>query len=362
MKFWLTAITLSALLIPAMGIGPTDTIAPAFSQSVGDAEGSSPAAKKVYDQALAQQRAGNIKEAIQLYSEAIVLNPRLLGAYNNRALAYKTLGKLDKALQDFNEIIEINPNLALAYNNRANTYDDMDQAEKAMSDYTRALSIDPKDEQIYLDRAIAYKKQGKYKEAIADYSKAIELKPTFERAYGSRAMLYQHEGQMDKAIADYTKAIALNPDNPSLYMNRGEAQLLMFKGKDTAEDAKQFLSHAGWGGKQAPYMVLAGYLGYRMINDDAEAFKLLEQASKKCDQTYWSYLVILCLRKEITETQLLRAANNPEKATVVKAYLGWNYLVDNKNKEAKENLTWVKDNADKNTYEYRMAVIGLKRL
>ena len=52
----------------------------------------------------------------------IELNPRHVGAYNNRGAAFHMQGKHDKAIKDFTTAIDLEPNFSLAYNNRGAAY------------------------------------------------------------------------------------------------------------------------------------------------------------------------------------------------------------------------------------------------
>ena len=66
---------------------------------------------------------GEADKAIAAYSKSIEINPKMLGASNNRALIYQERGELDAALADFNQALAVFPNSALVLTNRGVIYE-----------------------------------------------------------------------------------------------------------------------------------------------------------------------------------------------------------------------------------------------
>lgn len=73
------------------------------------------------------------KEAIQLYSEALEVDPKSHTVYSNRSLAYSNLSEFDKALSDADRCIDISPNFARGYLRRAVACNGLGEHEKAMA-------------------------------------------------------------------------------------------------------------------------------------------------------------------------------------------------------------------------------------
>ena len=53
---------------------------------------------------------GDYQGALAAYSQAIVLNPNYVEAYNRRGIARRALGDNKGALADYNAALRINPN------------------------------------------------------------------------------------------------------------------------------------------------------------------------------------------------------------------------------------------------------------
>ena len=149
---------------------------------------------------------GEHDKAVERFSKAIALNPRIAAAYYNRGLAYANKREYDRAIQDYDRAIELDPDYAAAYNNRGS----------------------------------AYGSKGNPDRAIQDYDRAIELNPGYTNAYNNRGSAYWHKGDYHRAIQDYDRAIELDPDNALAYYNRGVSQLCL----EEWEKAESDLSHA----------------------------------------------------------------------------------------------------------------------
>ena len=171
------------------------------------------------------QNEQNYLKAIEHYSKAIKLNPRLSGVYNNRGNIYSSNGEFDRAIKDYNKAIELNPEFAEIYNNRGAAYDSNGELDHAIADYDKAIELNPKYAEIYNNRGATYSRKGEFDHAIADYDKAIELNPKYADAYNNRGAAYSSNGEFDRAIKDYDKAIELNPEYVKAYYNRGMSWL-----------------------------------------------------------------------------------------------------------------------------------------
>jgi tetratricopeptide (TPR) repeat protein len=86
--------------------------------------------------------AGNCKEAIAGYTQALALNPAYAEAYNNRAYTYMRMQNYAPALQDLDQALRIRPDYMHARMNRGdihNYYYEQD-LRKAIEDYDHILA------------------------------------------------------------------------------------------------------------------------------------------------------------------------------------------------------------------------------
>lgn len=176
-----------------------------------------------YDKGVAFQQSNNHRDAIEAYTKAIELRPKLPAAYSNRGVAYAILGNYQQAINDFDKAIELYPKYEEAYYNRGLTYISLGNQQQAINDYSIAIKLNSKYAKAYVNRGIAYGDLGKQQKAISDYNKAIKLNPNDAKSYFSRGLAYSKSENQRQAINDYDKAIKLNPKDAAAYYYRGLA-------------------------------------------------------------------------------------------------------------------------------------------
>jgi tetratricopeptide (TPR) repeat protein len=128
-------------------------------------------------EALENQKAGRLKEAVEIYTEVIAKNPTSAEAYNWRGMANEDLGQLDQALADFNKAIEISPDYADAYNNRGEIYRKKNTIPQAFADYRKAAELDKKFAEAHFNMGLMNEIQKKDALAIREYENYLRLKP-----------------------------------------------------------------------------------------------------------------------------------------------------------------------------------------
>ncbi|MGC9129293.1 MAG: AAA family ATPase [Candidatus Micrarchaeia archaeon] len=72
-------------------------------------ENINPLAKELYQKAGEQFEANKFEEAIELYTQAIKINPKYSSAYFNRALSYAILNRYDEAVRDIDYVMRLEP-------------------------------------------------------------------------------------------------------------------------------------------------------------------------------------------------------------------------------------------------------------
>ena len=147
-------------------------------------------------------------KAINDYSKLIELEPLEANPYRMRGMAYLRKQKggwikaeidslrsyvskqglsrsgelLEKAIEDFSQAIELDPKLASAYSYRAETYRLMGMAKEALHDSNVAINLGGDSLSIasaHATRAKIYGQQGQRELSEAEFNRAAELNPRF---------------------------------------------------------------------------------------------------------------------------------------------------------------------------------------
>src|SRR5205085_536207 len=124
----------------------------------------------------------------------------------NRGLDRLKAGNWKEALADFDQAIRLRPDVSIGYRFRA-------YAHAAAADFTRAIQMDPEGAAGYLTwRGDLLLELEQGERAVADYTAALEKEPDNAAVYNARARAYWSLRRLDEAITDFTRALELDPD------------------------------------------------------------------------------------------------------------------------------------------------------
>jgi tetratricopeptide (TPR) repeat protein len=127
------------------------------------------------------------EEALAAYEQAIVLNPRLDGAYAGKAYALYHLKKMDDALDTVDKALVIYPLSARILRSKALILKDQPgKAGLALETVNRAINLQPEMARSYRVRGEVFIKLGRFQLALEDFTKACHMgiKESCERAKG----------------------------------------------------------------------------------------------------------------------------------------------------------------------------------
>jgi serine/threonine protein kinase/Flp pilus assembly protein TadD len=164
-----------------------------------------PAAGDPYAQGEALSKSGAYSDAVQYFSQAIAAKPEYR-SYFGRAGAYQHLEMLPQAIDDYSQAIVLNPKSAMAYHERAVCLARMKDDARAFDDYNRALALAPAYPLSLNGRGMIYLHRRDYDKAIADFSAAIRSNPNLVQAYENRAAAKMKLGDIGGADADRNEA------------------------------------------------------------------------------------------------------------------------------------------------------------
>jgi superkiller protein 3 len=128
------------------------------------------------------RRLGRLPEAIQAYDRALEIEPRLVGARNNRGYALLVSGRLTEAEADFRRTLEMEPMFSMAHSNMGLLYlmrGDLPAAEAALRE---ALRISPRDPETFARLGDVAVGKGDRLTAQEMYRQALDLGPENQRA------------------------------------------------------------------------------------------------------------------------------------------------------------------------------------
>src|ERR1700733_5729299 len=186
--------------------------------------------------AQADEHLGNLREAAQMYQNAILSNEKHLGARAQLAKLYVFSGAPDKALGLIGPGLAIAPNDPDLLTARALARQQMGDKAGARADAEKAVQIAPTNEGAIVELASIYSQAGETAQAIELVNKAVQSPEASVNLHLVLAQLYLNSGQHGEAVQQLQRVVALEP---SVLVNRYRlAQaLLLDKNVDAAEAA-----------------------------------------------------------------------------------------------------------------------------
>jgi len=179
------------------------------------------AVEPIVNEAEKQIAGKNFEKAIQLYTDALLVDETNQTALFKRAEAYQKNKQIQEAIDDYSKLIYFNADSADAYCNRARLYKTLNKTEKATADYNKAIEINPSFSKAYMYRGILQASSNNNESALKDFTSAVDTDNTNAKAYYNRAIYYFRLGNNDLAFADYNRAIEIDPVLSEIYMSKG---------------------------------------------------------------------------------------------------------------------------------------------
>ncbi len=174
----------------------------------------------------------DLNHAIDHYTQAISLNPRLDHAYCGRGGALFSNGDIQRAIQDFNKALEIDETHSCAYTNRGKVYLQLKNFDDAIRDFGRSIELNRDlDNSVasrsYYFRGMAYLETKKLDRAIQDFDRSVQIDPDDTHSYCGRGICHVYKGNYVQAIGDFDRAIELAKDHICAFHNRGVTHLFL---------------------------------------------------------------------------------------------------------------------------------------
>jgi tetratricopeptide (TPR) repeat protein len=161
----------------------------------------------------------DVLEGLVLYREAKVLlegsappdDPRALVV---RARSFAALGDQNKAIELYRQAIELDPKLAAAHGNLGLTLLDQGKLEAAVAECRMAAELNPKSASLHYNLGNALLQQGNRDEAVAAYRKALALSPDHAEAHCNLGHALRQQGKFRQALEELRRGHELGSKRP----------------------------------------------------------------------------------------------------------------------------------------------------
>jgi len=174
---------------------------------------------------------GKYDEAIQIYLEALVLDPSSPVANYEIAYSYLEKGNMEQAIKFSQRVIKSKaPQATGAYILKGNALDNSGEPEKAVKVYKKGIKLYPNENMLWFNLGICYFNMGK-KEAAADAAMhAIELNPLHSSSHVLLASANSGSKERVKILLPLYFFLMLEPDSERALGYYDDLRKLLMRG------------------------------------------------------------------------------------------------------------------------------------
>ena len=152
---------------------------------------------------------GNFKKSIELYEEAVEIDPSDKTLFSSLGLVYNNDGQHEKAIDACAKALAIDPKYEFALNLSGLISSKMENYDKAILMYKRAVAINPS-KQVLSNLGNNYYKKGDHKTAIEFIQKSLDLDPKFADLWYTLARALSSEKRYDDALEAINRCLKLD--------------------------------------------------------------------------------------------------------------------------------------------------------
>lgn len=236
--------------------------------------------------------AGDYKEAIRLYTEAIRKSAELKEVWNNRGVAHYREGRYTEAIRDYTHAIrQIDARFADAWRNRADAHYKAAQYEEALKDLQFLQQIWPDSAFVHFKKGLVLMAQKQYLKAVESFKELLKTDSAHVEAMINIANGFYLYGAMkagkffEQAGRYLQKAEKLNPAQGEIYNTRA---LMKIYAKDYKTALAQVNKALETDINNAYYRNNRGFI-YLMTGRADEAEKDINFSIKADPQNGWAY-------------------------------------------------------------------------
>lgn len=164
---------------------------------------------------------GKMKAAIELFENALAINPNDYYALHNKGIALSNIGDMKAAIELFDQALAIKPNDFAILRSKGVVMSELGEMGAAFELFDRALAIKPDDFNALRDKGVALSKLGEMKTAIELFDRALTVKPDDVSALCQKGVTLCDLGERNAAIELFDRALAVDPNNYNALCNKG---------------------------------------------------------------------------------------------------------------------------------------------
>ena len=166
---------------------------------------------------------GDGERGLNLFREAVTLDPNLANGHNALGQAFLDAGKTEEAGEAFRKAVQANPNYARAHNNLGRSLFGQNKLKESIEHFREAVRINPRYDLAHNNLGAALLMQGQVGAAGESFRAALALRPTYPEAHANLANVLKAQGNYPAAVTSYAEAVRLKPSYLKALIGLGDS-------------------------------------------------------------------------------------------------------------------------------------------
>ena len=158
------------------------------------------------------------KDSIDLYSEAIKVDPKSSVTYFKKGNAECKINKFTDAINSYHMSLSIKPDYDQAYNNLGNVFIITNHLDDAAKCYSEALRINPHNVDAMNNLKLA-EDHKKLDASISHLLEELKTHPNDRKIISLLSFYYARKGDYTNSLTNFKRLLSLNPKDPDVYYN-----------------------------------------------------------------------------------------------------------------------------------------------
>ena len=176
-----------------------------------------------FNDALALQRQGRLREAEKIYARVLKAAPDHFDALNMLGAVKAQLGRMGEAHRLFSAAVKINPRAPGGWANLGQVLHALKRNQEAVECLDKARALAPDDVAILNQHANALLSAGRAEEALDEFRQVLARMPQHAEARVNSGVAHAALGASEQAVAEFDSALAMMPGHLGAHYNRGLA-------------------------------------------------------------------------------------------------------------------------------------------
>jgi len=178
----------------------------------------------------------------QYYDRVLAIDPKDVGALDDKALSLEKLGNYTGAILYYDKALAVDPKHENALYNKGLILHTLGNDTGALTYLDKTLAINPKDEDALYEKGVFLDKLRNHTGAIEYFDKALAVRPHDVDALNHKGAALNSLGNYTGAIEIYNKTLAIDPNNTFALTNK-DAILHVLGNNTTPGNATNFLEY-----------------------------------------------------------------------------------------------------------------------